>query len=403
MSWTNFDGLSDWGPSESASSGLGCTSMMSPSAPHATAPLAMGATRSQCPVPCDGSTTTGRCESFLSTGTALRSRVKRVDVSKVRMPRGENVLRRKQELLDARGHAALEEHRLAHFAHPAEQREVLNVPRADLQDVGVLSHQLHALRLEDFRHDGQPGAFARVRQVLEPLLLEPLEGVWRGARLEGAPAEDLGARRLDRVGHLPHLRLRLHRAGAGHDHDGLASDGNAIDAHLGGLRPHLAARELERLLHGHDRLHRLHRFEEAEIRPAPLLAHGGDDGLELAADNVRRIAHLRDATADVVDGRVPDTRFQDDDHSDLPRICASGRSSAMRAAKRSGLSDCGPSESASAGLLCTSMMSPSAPAASPALAMADTYSQCPVPCDGSTRMGRWESFLTTGMALRSRV
>src|SRR5499433_858105 len=87
MSCVNFDGLSDCGPSESASSGLGCTSMMSPSAPHATAPLAMGATRSQCPVPWDGSTTTGRCESFFSTGTALRSRVKRVDVSKVRIPR----------------------------------------------------------------------------------------------------------------------------------------------------------------------------------------------------------------------------------------------------------------------------------------------------------------------------
>src|SRR5262250_807386 len=87
MSCVNFDGLSDCGPSESASSGLGCTSMMSPSAPHATAPLAMGATRSQCPVPWDGSTTTGRWESFFNTGTALRSRVKRVDVSKVRIPR----------------------------------------------------------------------------------------------------------------------------------------------------------------------------------------------------------------------------------------------------------------------------------------------------------------------------
>src|SRR5215831_1093418 len=31
--------------------------------------------------------TTGKCESFFSTGTALRSRVKRVDVSKVRIPR----------------------------------------------------------------------------------------------------------------------------------------------------------------------------------------------------------------------------------------------------------------------------------------------------------------------------
>ena len=43
MSWVNFDGLSDCGPSDSASSGRGCTSMIRPSAPHATAALAMGA------------------------------------------------------------------------------------------------------------------------------------------------------------------------------------------------------------------------------------------------------------------------------------------------------------------------------------------------------------------------
>src|SRR4030095_9460918 len=231
----------------------------------------------------------------------------------------------------------------------------------------------------------------------------PLEGVGRGARLEGAAPKNLGPGGLDRVGHLLHLRVRLHRAGTGHDHDGLAADGDSVDAHLGRLRPHLAARELEGLLHGHHRLPRLHRLEETKMRAPPLFAHRGHDGLELAPDNVRGIAHLGDATAHVVDRGVPDTRFQDDDHSDLPRICASGRSSAINAAKRSGLSDCGPSESASAGLLWTSMMSPSAPAASPALAMADTYSQCPVPWDGSTRMGRWESFLTTGTALRSRV
>ena len=65
--------------------------MISPSAPHATEALAIGATRSQCPVPCEGSTTTGRWQSFLSTGTAFRSSVNRVAGSKVRMPRSQRI------------------------------------------------------------------------------------------------------------------------------------------------------------------------------------------------------------------------------------------------------------------------------------------------------------------------
>ena len=183
MSWANFVGLSDCGPSDSASSGRGCTSMISPSAPHATAALAMGATRSQWPVPCDGSTTTGRCESFFSTGTALRSSVKRVvglegaDAAlaqdHVRVARGQDVLGGEQELLDGRGHAALEQHGLAHLAHAPEQREVLDVARADLEHVGVLGDELDALRLEHLGDHGQPGALARLGEVLRPCSLSP--------------------------------------------------------------------------------------------------------------------------------------------------------------------------------------------------------------------------------------
>src|SRR2546422_5090839 len=65
--------------------------MMSPSAPAATPARAIDSTYSQYPVPWLGSTTTGRCESRFTTGTALRSRVKRVAVSKVRMPRSQRI------------------------------------------------------------------------------------------------------------------------------------------------------------------------------------------------------------------------------------------------------------------------------------------------------------------------
>src|SRR6267142_4248005 len=130
------------------------------------------------------------------------------------------------------------------------------------------------------------------------------------------------------------------------------------------------------------------RAPDSLTRAAALLAHRGHVGLELATDDVGGIAHLGHAPADVLDVAVPDAALEHDDHSDLPRTSARGRSSDMSLPNLSGLRDCGPSDSASAGLLCTSMMSPSAPAASPALAIADTYSQWPVPCEGSTRIGR---------------
>ena len=43
--------------------------------PTTTAAMAMGSTISRRPVPCEGSTMMGRCESFFTAATALRSRV----------------------------------------------------------------------------------------------------------------------------------------------------------------------------------------------------------------------------------------------------------------------------------------------------------------------------------------
>src|SRR5207245_529161 len=62
-----------------------------PSAPAATPAMAIASTSSQWPVPWLGSTKMGRCESFLTTGTAFRSSVYRVEASKVRIPRSQRM------------------------------------------------------------------------------------------------------------------------------------------------------------------------------------------------------------------------------------------------------------------------------------------------------------------------
>ena len=69
----------------------------------------------------------------------------------------------------------------------------------------------------------------------------------------------------------------------------------------------------------------------------------------------------------------------------------------------SGVMDCAPSESARSGSLWTSIISPSAPTAAAARLKGATFSRRPVPCDGSTTMGRWLIFFTAGTIERSRV
>jgi hypothetical protein len=72
-------------PSHRACAGSGCTSLMTPSAPTASAARASGSTSSRRTAECEGSTTTGRWDRRWTTGTALMSSVLRVAVSNVRM------------------------------------------------------------------------------------------------------------------------------------------------------------------------------------------------------------------------------------------------------------------------------------------------------------------------------
>src|SRR5207302_8753720 len=68
---------SDCGPSESARSGQGCTSIMMPSAPAAIAARLIAGITLRRPVPCEGSAITGRCDSSLAKGIAARPNVLR--------------------------------------------------------------------------------------------------------------------------------------------------------------------------------------------------------------------------------------------------------------------------------------------------------------------------------------
>ena len=129
--------------------------------------------------------------------------MKRVAVSKVRIPRSqridglvallEDVVGGLQQLVERRAQPALEQDGLAELARDLEQRVVLHVARADLHDVGVLGDRLGVLGVEQLGDDRQAGLRARLGEDLERLAAQALERERRRARLEGAAAQHRGA------------------------------------------------------------------------------------------------------------------------------------------------------------------------------------------------------------------
>ena len=128
----------------------------------------------------------------------------RVESSKERTPRShrttfglpsrQDVLRRHQQVLDRRAHAALQQHRLPGLADFLEQVEVLHVAGADLEHVGIALDERNLPRVHHLGDDRHVVLVADVAQDLQPVLAEPLEAVRAGARLERAAAEDVRAR-----------------------------------------------------------------------------------------------------------------------------------------------------------------------------------------------------------------
>ena len=160
---------------------------MIPSAPAAAAASDSGFTRSRRPAAWPGSTITGRCESSFSTGTAVRSSVKRYAVSKVRIPRSHSSTFGLPSLSTysaaiSSSSSVEESPRLISTGLPArpisaKQRVVLHIAGADLDDVGDLDHGLEVARVHQLGDDRQAGLRLGLLEQPQALLAEALEGV----------------------------------------------------------------------------------------------------------------------------------------------------------------------------------------------------------------------------------
>ena len=234
----------------------------------------------------------------------------------VGVARRDDVLGGHEELLDRRPEAALEHDRPGDPAGRVEERVVLHVPGADLEDVDVLGDDVDLVRLHDLGDRRQAGPVARLGEVAKGLHAQALEGVRRGPRLEGAAAEDRRPGRRHRVRRLHELVAALDRAGARHHRQPAVADDRVEDPDDGVLRMELARGQLEGPRDRGDRLDAGQRGETArqDLLEGPDLADDRDHDALLAGVVVGRHPLGEDVALDPEDLGLGRGAGHDDEH-----------------------------------------------------------------------------------------
>ena len=237
------------------------------------------------------------------TGTAPMSRVLRVCVSKVRMPLSQRMTCGLPPFMMYSAESSsssmvpimlrLQEHGRARLPQGLQEREVLHVARAHLEHARVAAHQLHVVLRQDLGHHGQAVALCRGAQDLQALLPQALEGVRRGARLEGAAAHELQPGALQERGGGLHLLLGLHGAGPGNDGEASRANGHAAHGDPRGVGMELPGGKLVRLEHAQHAFHAGQLVELGLVQGAVVTGDAAD-GLDRAAAQVRGIAEVLD-------------------------------------------------------------------------------------------------------------
>ena len=98
-----------------------------------------------------------------------------------------------EELFEGSAESALEEDGLAQAAGVLEQREILHVAGADLNDIGPLSDELKGFIVDGFGNDAEAEFVSDLGHDLQRIEAHALECIRRCARLVGAAAEKLGS------------------------------------------------------------------------------------------------------------------------------------------------------------------------------------------------------------------
>src|SRR5271165_1279844 len=167
----------------------------------------------------------------------------------VKISFAQNIFSAHQEIFDRCRHSPFEHDWEMGSSHLAKKREVLHVPCANLQTIGVLADQFQVFGIHHLSDDRHAGEFSRFRQKLESDLAKTLETVRRCSRLESATAQDLGAAFSNIGRDCSDLFFAFDRTRSGHDHHLFRSNGHVADLDMRMAAAELVGNEFVRLQH----------------------------------------------------------------------------------------------------------------------------------------------------------
>ena len=228
---------------------------------------------------------------------------------------GEDVFGGHEELVERRGHATLEEDGLFGAASALEEREILHVARANLDDIGVFLDEVEGFVVNGFGDDAETVGGADFRKNFQAVFAEALKAVRGGAGLVGAAAEEPHTGLLEPFGDGQALFFGFDGAGTGDEGDMLAADDDVSrgrgDSKDGVFFLGVAADELVGFADGDALDDTGHRFEDAEVNGA-FVAGDADSCAEGAGHGVSFEAEAFDALADGADLLLGGVRLHDD-------------------------------------------------------------------------------------------
>ena len=143
------------------------------------------------------------------------------------VPLSHDVFRGHEKLVESGGEPALEEHGFLRAAGGFEQRKILHVPGADLDDVRIALDQIEAFTVDSLGYDLEADFRANLGQDSQAFFAQALKAVRRRPRLVGAASEKPGARGAHGASYCERLLERFDRAGPGGDYQIVASDEDA--------------------------------------------------------------------------------------------------------------------------------------------------------------------------------
>ena len=228
-----------------------------------------------------------------------------------------------EEFVEGGSHAALQEHGLFGAAGAFEQREILHVACADLDDVGPLFDEVEGFVVDGFGDDAVSAVAANLVEDFEAGEAESLEGVGRRARLVGAAAEEADARGLELLGDGEALLFGFDGAGAGGHGEMRTADqdvsGRRGDADDGGFGFDVERDELVGLGDGNAFDDAGHGFEDTEV-DGVFIAGDADGGAAGAGDGVGFEAKGLNFFADRADLGFRGVGLHDDKHGRCPLV-----------------------------------------------------------------------------------